>query len=374
MRESLPPESLEDYQFAAYLSGELPPVERAAFDAWVADNAGRAARFAEARAAWDVGGRPLVVTDVSAAWSRVQVASRAGMSLPARPDNGKDGFRFQPMATTPRTWWPPRIGTIAGSAFVAVLCLIAGRQLWRRPIAGILPSQRFSATAGHRTIVRFADGSTIMLAPATSITVMGREVELAGQAYFTIAAHSAQPLMVRTSNAIIRVLGTRFNVRDYAEEGRSAVTVEEGRVTLQPRDARVGHTPRVLGAQMVGVVTDSNLTISSGVHTDASTEWTDGTLVFDKIALVDVVTELARSYGSDIQITDSTLAKHVVEMHVSIADVSLEQVLDALCKITDAHLSHRGQSYVLSPGRAAARPPAVPSRRLSIQPEQRYGR
>jgi hypothetical protein len=98
-------------------------------------------------------------------------------------------------------------------------------------------------------------------------------------------------------------------------------------------------------------------------------------LVFNRVALGNVVTELGRAYGIEIQVADTTLAKYPMRMDVTVADDPLNQVLDEVCKVTNAHYTRVGNAYVLAPGRSNVqqRRPA-PVRRLIPKPESSYGR
>jgi ferric-dicitrate binding protein FerR (iron transport regulator) len=214
----------------------------------------------------------------------------------------------------------------------------------------------------------------MILAPATTVRLTTRGLEVTGEAYFTVARHQTHPFVVRTSNATARVLGTRFSVRHYRDETRSRVVVEQGRVALQlvpSRGADVAHT--VVSERMLAFVTDSGITISSGIATRDYTGWTDDTLVFKQAALGDVVAELARVYGTTIQVRDTLLAQRVLHMDVSIADEPLSRVLDEICKLTEAHYTREGGVVVISSGRVRLPLPVQP-RHLFPQPEQQYGR
>jgi len=269
-----------------------------------------------------------------------------------------------------------RWATVAGAAAsiaVALLLMIGIRSGTGRSGAHV---QEYRTAAGQRSTIHLADGSTVVLGPATSLRVSSRHVDLTGQAYFIVAARQDRPFVVRTTNAVIRVLGTRFFIRRYSEDHFSRVAVEEGRVAIGVRHDGAAPPPRtVISANMVGEVSDSGVTVDTGVGMRAYTEWTHGVLVFQRVTLRDVVAELGRAYGAAIEVPDTTLAGERMRLDVSTTQQSLPNVLDLIGEAIGAHYTKRGETFVLSPGRAKghlAPGHATPS--PSPQPEKEYGR
>ena len=70
-----------------------------------------------------------------------------------------------------------------------------------------------------------------------------REVYLQGEAFFDVTSDAAQPFVVHLSGGKITVLGTRFNVTDYADEPRYLIiyVVGEQDVCVRRADAGGNH-------------------------------------------------------------------------------------------------------------------------------------
>src|SRR4029078_6001494 len=116
-------------------------------------------------------------------------------------------------------------------------------------------AKTFATANGQRDSVRLDDGTRVVLAPESRLTVaMGygdkvREVELTGEAYFDVHHDAARPFVVHAGGADIRDLGTTFTVRSTADQGvRVAVTsgsvsfaaskaAPNAAIVLQPGDA-----------------------------------------------------------------------------------------------------------------------------------------
>jgi ferric-dicitrate binding protein FerR (iron transport regulator) len=121
---------------------------------------------------------------------------------------------------------------------------------------------------------------------------------------------------------------------------------------------------------MMAQVTDSSVTVTPGIAPREYTGWTQGALVFNRVALRDLVVELTRAYGVPVRVEDTVLAREPMTMEVSVRTQSLTRVLELIGLATNAHYTQDGEAYVLTPGRAPAN--AVPRTRF-LEPEKQYG-
>ncbi|MDT0631001.1 FecR family protein [Rubrivirga litoralis] len=118
---------------------------------------------------------------------------------------------------------------VAVAAFVALLTSVALRDAgWE------------TVTASEAQTLAFADGSTVELAPGARIMVPEGGADdaraarlLGGQALFRVVRDASDPFEVTTPNAEVTVLGTTFSVR--ATDVRTEVVLASGAVALAPR-------------------------------------------------------------------------------------------------------------------------------------------
>jgi ferric-dicitrate binding protein FerR (iron transport regulator) len=179
---------------------------------------------------------------------------------------------------------------------------------------------------------------------------------------------------VRTANAIVRVLGTTFSVRQYPHEHTSRVIVGEGKVAVQSMPSAVAGVRRaILTAHTMATIADSSIIVTRGILD--YTEFSRGALVFNAKPLGYVVAELSHVYGVDIRVADTLLAVQPVIMEVSVAEQSVGQVLDLIGKVTQSHYHMDGRTYVIAPGRIGAEAGrAKPRNHVVSQPEKSYGK
>ncbi|MCS3800603.1 FecR family protein [Niastella sp. OAS944] len=95
-----------------------------------------------------------------------------------------------------------------------------------------------------RSTMTLPDGSIVRLNAKSKVRyaedfAKNREVYLEGEAYFEVAHNEAVPFIVHTGDADIKVLGTKFNVRNYSNEHRMEAALLTGSIELTLRiDAR----------------------------------------------------------------------------------------------------------------------------------------
>lgn len=78
------------------------------------------------------------------------------------------------------------------------------------------------------------DGTVIVASPETTISLskdygkQNRDIQLDGEARFDVAAKPNQPMVIRTRDLVIEVLGTRFKVNAYRDKPGEEVDVLTG--------------------------------------------------------------------------------------------------------------------------------------------------
>jgi transmembrane sensor len=350
MRELDPP--ISDVLLDRYLAGYCDETERLVVEQWVDAVPERANRFATIHRLLDgeANGVPYVT-------ARPQLFERISSAHPpavTRNHSGTQGIR------SPKWWAMAGISVV----FVATLAMTVSRTSTSRDEATVLA--RYHTTAGQRATIRLNDGSTMVLAPATMATVTSTHIHLDGDASFDVIARPARPFIVTTRSAIVRVLGTRFRVRQYGDDVQSQVIVDAGKVGVRStRNAR----ETTVSSRMHAVVTDSTVAVTQ--RHDASDTWIAGQLMFERIPLQQVVHELSRAYGIRIQVSDTLLAQQRVTIEASVTTDPLITVLDDIAFVVNAHYVRADRGFVIVPGRASSR--ARPTR-SSSQPEKQYGK
>jgi transmembrane sensor len=125
------------------------------------------------------------------------------------------------------------------TAYAAVVGLFAGIVYWKsvpgRTDQGITA---VVAPANGVSKIILPDGSNVWLNSGSKISYRNndenqcREVKLSGEAYFDVVKDAGHPFTVETAHFKIKVLGTAFNVRSYANDQNAEATLVRGHIEL----------------------------------------------------------------------------------------------------------------------------------------------
>ncbi len=241
-------------------------------------------------------------------------------------------------------------------ALAAALVLsVAGAMAWQaHPERLAVP-----AGAGARTY-RLADGSRLTLAPGSAATLprgfrgatfgrgAERAVTLDGTAFFAVA-RDGRPFVVRTGDATVQVLGTRFNVEGAAAGRGTRVAVEEGRVAVSSPVAP-GQVQLAAG-EGTRIVAGRPLVLQA-VPVARLTAWRNGGLAAVDESLGEVLAELQRRFGQSVELAAPGAAALQVTLFYPVAP-ALERVLSDLCTMHGLAYRRTSGGYVVD---APARP------------------
>jgi len=187
---------------------------------------------------------------------------------------------------------------------------------------------------GKRFQLKLSDGTAIHLNAGTTLKypvkfLAGQErtVYLDGEAFFDVAKDKKRPFIVSANNLNVRVLGTHFNVSNYAEDDNTDVVLVEGSVGLytagQQFDA-VKNT--VLKPGFRGRFAKAESQISTKrVATKIYTAWIDGDLIFRDMTFKNICRKLERHYNITIKIPNNKLAAE--RFNASFKNQPIEKVM-----------------------------------------------
>jgi len=322
-----------------YVRGMSDVAEREAVDAWIATLPARRAwiRTLQTVAVDTVEAMP---DDQARAWSeavraRDMAARLEGVQRQAPPRQTK----FKDNVISPwRHAWGGRLGGAIAALGLLVTAVYWGAQATTSASPTIA---RYATAAGQRATIALGDGSRIILAPQSSITVTrdthgpGRTIQLSGEAYFDVHPSATTPFVVRVAGIDVRVLGTSFDVRRYSSDRATRIVVSSGKVAVARRDAAGTHTPVIVPTGMIAMANDSTITTSPATDALQYTVWTTGHLVFTNAAVTDVLETVGRWCGYTFQLNDSTLAsRHVNAVLVTGERTTMLTMLQDLLNVT----------------------------------------
>ena len=161
---------------------------------------------------------------------------------------------------------------------------------------------------GMECLITLSDGTRVHLNAETRLTYpvcfssKERIVQIEGEAYFDVAPDKEHPFIVKTSHTSIRVTGTSFNVRAYADEDTESTTLISGTVRINSGNEEFELVPNQHYTYNKNTV--------ANVNTDLYTSWESGSFIFLNVPLENVMSYLSKWYGFQYSFEDEA-AKQV---------------------------------------------------------------
>ena len=158
-------------------------------------------------------------------------------------------------------------------------------------------------------LVELTDGSRIFLNRNSELTYRrdfgkkSRNVELTGEAFFDISPDASKPFTINAGNAIVKVVGTSFNVISSNEESEVEVFVKTGKVILSGTESSLSVE---LDPGYIGKI-DSEKTAKSINENPNYLSWNTGLLIYNGQTLDVVFKDLKRVYNMDIVADDPSI-------------------------------------------------------------------
>ena len=240
-------------------------------------------------------------------------------------------FGWLPGITAQPGWWTGPRTAIASLVFVSLGAVL----LWQfSGLNQMVGNGVYSTAIGEQTTLLLRDRSQIQLDTDSQVRIAYSEGTrtihlLRGKAHFDVAKNPQRPFQVIANEGLVRAVGTAFSV--YLANRGVEVIVNEGRVNLArlvadkpaAADLTPAENPAVPNAGKVFLTLDRGqgaqfdsaqqvLVQLSDKQLDNELAWREGTLVFVRDPLSEVVYEVSRYTNTTIEIVDPQLGDLVM--------------------------------------------------------------
>jgi transmembrane sensor len=234
-----------------------------------------------------------------------------------------------------RAWW---------AAAAAALAIAVAVPTWVHKGSEL---QTLATAVGQQRSVTLADGSIIALNTNTIVETNlrrnSREIYLRkGEAHFQVAHDRSRPFLVHAGDAVVRAVGTQFEVRIRSDQ-HVDVFVNEGSVEVQsaasePPNTGAGSRHRVAARTIVRALragqelspagNDYTVVPVSTHQLSSALAWRDGAVIFEGEPLSAAIAEIGRYTDARIVINDPQVAALRVGGRFRTGDV--QEFFDAL--------------------------------------------
>lgn len=238
--------------------------------------------------------------------------------------------RHQPKTFVRRLGWLKYAAVVAAIVAVGFFSYKGGQSQIESAMGDIV----IEAPQGSRTQMMLPDGTKVWLNAGSKISysqgfsLVNRLIKLVGEGYFEVASNEQLPFSVASDNVAVKVLGTKFNFRDYPTDAEATVSLKEGSVAMNspmhPADEQLLKPgQRATVDKQTGKIRVEEYEVAN------ATQWTSGRLIFDGEPLQDIVKTLERSYNVKITIADGRLLTLRFHGDFLRQEQTLSEVLDA---------------------------------------------
>ena len=212
---------------------------------------------------------------------------------------------------------------------------------------------------GGKSKITLSDGSTVWINAGSKITYKDgfgtttREVELEGEAYFDVAKNEHLPFFVHTSISTIKVYGTTFNVKAYADDDMVETTLDKGAIsitsdyisgeivmkpkqkaTIYKKVEPLAETPPTEKEQAKIL---EKVDVEKVENIEPITAWKDNRLVFEHEPLWSLAKQLERRYNVNVVFKDEKFKTRTYT--AALKEMPIEQVLEAI-SLTSPYISY----------------------------------
>ena len=158
--------------------------------------------------------------------------------------------------------------------------------------------------SGSKSEIILPDGTKVQLNGATTITYdvnssKQRLVQLSGEAFFDVAKNPDCPFRVIANGLQIEVVGTSFNVNTY-KKGVVEPSLLTGQIKISGGSLPQEYILTPGEKATYSSINNALKITQADVHVE--TGWCDDYLIFDSEPLIDVIEEIERWYGVEIEL------------------------------------------------------------------------
>ena len=207
---------------------------------------------------------------------------------------------------------------------------------------------------GKKFQIVLSDGTEVYLNSGSSLTYPvafydegPRNVVLRGEAYFTVKSDSLRPFSVDAGLLGTKVLGTEFNISNYADDEYVKVVLVEGRVAVN-EGGNPGRRAIVLRPhQMASYSLSGADLVVSDVDVSSHIAWKDGILLFKIEDFYRITKKLERHYDIEINIKDVEVGQERYTGRFKTE--TIDEVLQAFQRIKEFEYSSSKNKIEINP-------------------------
>ena len=207
------------------------------------------------------------------------------------------------------------------------------------------------APMGAHTKLYLPDGTLVWLNAGSKIIysqgfgVDDRWLRLEGEGYFEVMKNEEVPFEINTKELNLRVLGTKFNFRNYPDDEEVTVNLMEGKVALRNGIREMPELYLTPDEKMVLNKVTGQM-VKSSTRAAKANVWINDELFFDEELLEDIAKKLMRSYNVKVEVADSLRNKRFYGSF-GISANTIDKILDVMASTQQMNYKYENGVYIL---------------------------
>ena len=343
-----------DYEILAkFFSGECTEEEKANVKNWLAENSDNQKVFDSVKELWTTAKEESDPSDINKLWDELVLKAE----IPLQDENQLDYESKSDQKNWLIKFWDPGNKILRYAAAIIFIGLISySVYLIIKPgeIGYDVNYKLLSVDFGKQSSITLNDGTKITLDSGSKLyypeefSASTRKVKLNGEAYFEVVPNKEKPFEVETNNALIRVLGTKFNIRGWNENKIVQVSVIEGKVSLSQGD-NSSNSVAIEKGYGSELHSDGTISIPRSIDIEKTLLWLNGEMYLDNVSVREAIAQIERWYDVKIIIANKMVLNEKITVHID--KKSLENNLDLLTQLIDSRFEISGREIFIQPSR-----------------------
>lgn len=195
---------------------------------------------------------------------------------------------------------------------------------------------------GKRSDLTLSDGTRLFLNAGSqaiypvTFSKKKREIYIKGEAYLEVAHDADSPFVVKTDHLDVKVLGTEFNVKSYADESSSSVVLVRGSVQAIIKSQKIAMRENEL------LILDNATEKTSLEKTNVLEyiSWRDGWMYCTNERMESIAKKISRYYDVDIQFSDPEVKDIILTGKLDLKD-ECSKVFDVICYVSPTPIGYK---------------------------------
>lgn len=315
---------MKDEKLIQYIQQQIDDDSRRVVEDWICASKENEAYYHELRDAWV----NVLYADDSSVFN---------------PEKAWKKFLEKEAEANRRSKWMRFVNIFTGSAAAVVLLLLGVFSFFQLQQDAELKTHTYSQSE----VLELPDGSTVTLNKSASLQypeeflASTREITIFGEAFFNVAPDREKPFIVKAGDYRIKVLGTRFNVKEIRSDIYE-VYVTEGKVAVYSA-GNEQNAKELLPGDLLVLKPEASFDYKSAGRNYLS--WKTNELVFKNTPLDKVIHQLEGHYDKAIRVEKDLKNQRLT---ARFDDKTLDEVLEIMQMIFDFEINQQQDTIFLS--------------------------